>query len=311
MDHMQTIMERLHALEERNQQLESALMETRQALGVSEAARHAQVEVVSTHAPREPKIALPDKFNGDRKNFRGFMAQVEILFMSNALRYPTDDAKIGLIGSLMTGNALKWITPMLEKKEVYASTMASYAAFKKAFAEAFGETDAVTVAENQLERLRQGKYPASKYAMEFRRIASDLAWNDAALIRQFKKGLNEEIKDLLLHHDDPTSLEDMITLAIRCDNRLFERQQERKSFGSYPRSSTQHVSATHNSKSTTDVVPMDISAVSRSPLTEEQKNYRRMNNLCAYCGAKGHFVKNCPQVKPRSTTENSGNVPHQ
>ena len=35
--------------------------------------------------------------------------------------------------------------------------------------------------------------------------------------------------------------------------------------------------------------------LSGSPrLTEEEKERRRRNNLCLYCGGSGHMVRNCP-----------------
>ena len=43
---------------------------------------------------------------------------------------------------------------------------------------------------------------------------------------------------------------------------------------------------------------MDLSAVEvnkkQGPLTQADKDYRRANGLCLYCGAKGHFASVCP-----------------
>ncbi|KAH6566312.1 hypothetical protein BASA62_006763 [Batrachochytrium salamandrivorans] len=43
----------------------------------------------------EPRMALPDKFNGDRKDFRTFINQVGLLFFLNPARYPSGSIKIG------------------------------------------------------------------------------------------------------------------------------------------------------------------------------------------------------------------------
>nr|ODN92662.1 hypothetical protein L203_00942 [Cryptococcus depauperatus CBS 7841] len=47
--------------------------------------------------------------------------------------------------------------------------------------------------------------------------------------------------------------------------------------------------------------PMEVDAVRqrRGPLTREEKEYRRINNLCAYCGRAGHGVENC-RATPKS-----------
>lgn len=39
--------------------------------------------------------------------------------------------------------------------------------------------------------------------------------------------------------------------------------------------------------------PMQL-GVLRPSLTQEERQRRRMNNLCLYCGEPGHYVRNCP-----------------
>jgi hypothetical protein len=48
------------------------------------------------------------------------------------------------------------------------------------------------------------------------------------LIDQFCCGLRDDVQDLLLTLADPSSFSEVITQAIRCNNRLFERRQEKK-----------------------------------------------------------------------------------
>jgi hypothetical protein len=48
------------------------------------------------------------------------------------------------------------------------------------------------------------------------------------LIDQFCCGLYDDVQDLLLTFADPSCFSEAITQAIRCDNRLFERRQEKK-----------------------------------------------------------------------------------
>ena len=43
------------------------------------------------------------------------------------------------------------------------------------------------------------------------------------------EGLRDDVKALLLNLHDPLILIEAITQAVRCDNRLFERRQERRS----------------------------------------------------------------------------------
>ena len=163
----------------------------------------------------------------------------------------------------------------------------------------------------KIRALHQGNRPASVYASEFQQLASDLTWDDSALMEQFRHGLRGEVKDLMLSFHDPVDLNALCVLAIRCDNRLFERRQERQLEAAHMVRPTVTM-PTHlpqlPSGSTND--PMHVDAVRFSRLTNEEKERRRQNNLCLYCGGSGHMVRNCPaklRVAAVNTTSSSEN----
>ncbi|KAH9268320.1 hypothetical protein BASA83_009482 [Batrachochytrium salamandrivorans] len=70
----------------------------------------------------EPKARLPDKFDGTRRNFRGFINQLELVFQLQESRYDTTEKKIAMLGTLLTGNALAWYNPYLENP-IYSVTI--------------------------------------------------------------------------------------------------------------------------------------------------------------------------------------------
>ena len=65
---------------------------------------------------KEPKIGLPVKFDGTRSQFRGFLNQVRLVMQMHPSRYPIDASRVGLIGMLLSGSALAWFAPLLEKQ---------------------------------------------------------------------------------------------------------------------------------------------------------------------------------------------------
>ncbi|KAH9275518.1 hypothetical protein BASA83_001799 [Batrachochytrium salamandrivorans] len=73
-------------------------------------------------------------------------------------------------------------------------------------------------------------------------LTADIEWNDAALRSQFYHGLSSEIKDALVHFDNPASVSAAMDMAIRIDNRLFKRRQEQRL--SYQRHSSSYALAT-------------------------------------------------------------------
>ncbi|KAH9271286.1 hypothetical protein BASA83_006613 [Batrachochytrium salamandrivorans] len=78
----------------------------------------------------EPKAALPNKFDGSRRNFRGFINQLELVFQLQDQRYDMTERKCYL-GTLLTDKALSWFNPYIEQPERYAYDLSSWSAFKE------------------------------------------------------------------------------------------------------------------------------------------------------------------------------------
>jgi hypothetical protein len=109
--------------------------------------------------------------------------------------------------------------------------------------------------------------------------------------------VGHEVKDLLVGRDTPDTFDEYVSLCIRLDNSWREREQDRQdSKGQTPRISTKSDSTSSSSTAVgTHSGPMDISAGRRGPLTKQEKNHRRDNNLCMYCGKSGHFASTFPE----------------
>ncbi|CAG8679283.1 10016_t:CDS:2 [Cetraspora pellucida] len=247
---------------------------------------------------KEPKVRLPDKFDGSRVNFRGFLNQVRLIIRMQPNRYPNDHLQVGLLGSLLTGLALAWFTLLLKKQSPLLETFEDLVRELEA---TFGDSEKSRTAANRIRKLVQGTRPASSYASEFRQIAGDLDWGEAALIDQFRSGLRSDVKDLLLSVEDPTSLNDAVSKAVKCNNRLYERRQE----CSWDLPARQHHSQPITRPAPFEADPMQIDTVRIKPLLAAEKRRCRANNLCFYCGDPGHIVKNCSKkssVSPRIDT---------
>jgi len=62
----------------------------------------------------EPKISLPEKFDGTRFKFWSFVSQVRLIMQLHPRRYFDDTTCVGFIGTLLTGTAAAWFAPILE-----------------------------------------------------------------------------------------------------------------------------------------------------------------------------------------------------
>jgi hypothetical protein len=100
------------------------------------------------------------------------------------------------------------------------------AQFEALFTAAFGDSNKERVAETKMQSLRQGTWSVAIYATEFQQLTCDLEWNNKAFINCFRYGLKDDVKDLLITMPKVETLQEFITQAITCDNRLFERCQE-------------------------------------------------------------------------------------
>ena len=100
-------------------------------------------------------------------------------------------------------------------------------------------------------------------------------------MEQFRYGLRNDVKDLLLTFpEEPKSLTEAISRAVRCDNRLFERRSERQLQMSSARSEPTYSSMVaktlpreyYNAPPMNTPTPMEIDTTRRrGPLSKEEK----------------------------------------
>lgn len=145
------------------------------------------------------------------------------------------------------------------------------------------------------------------YATEFRIFASVSKWNAAAIYDAFYHGLSETLKDLLAARVLPETLDGLVDLAIRIDQRMRERLKERseearplapKSHSTIRRCSGSSISSDSSGAAT---------QLGHTRLNPEERQRRFRANLCLYCGGAGHVVRTCP-VKDRAQRETESNV---
>ena len=120
---------------------------------------------------KEPRVSLPNKFDGTRAKFCGFVNQIRLVTVLQPERYPTEESRVGLVGTLLTGQTLSWFAPLFEKRPPILSNVET---FLEAFAEAFGEHVKARWATTKILSLRQGAHFTLVYASDFRELACDI-----------------------------------------------------------------------------------------------------------------------------------------
>jgi hypothetical protein len=275
--------------------------------------------IAEKDSPALFKVRQPEPFGGKASACNAFFSQLALSFAANEDRFNNDEKKVLFAISYLSGTAFAYMEPYLSKLDKPANlrplVLTNFSAFKDTMVNAFGDSNPVVNAEAALRNLKQTG-PASVYATEFRRLSMLVTWNDAALCSQFILNLKDMVQDELARRDPIDILETLIATSIDIDNRLYNRQRQKKQT---PPQQNQVKNGRHHqprpitspgSKSSVSntpssgAQPMDLSTLTASkpqPLSNAQKQYRRDNNLCLYCGEKGHFNNNCPKKSSKPT----------
>jgi Ty3 transposon capsid-like protein/Zinc knuckle len=200
----QDILQQLATLTARNQELER---------------RVRRQEANEVPKPRAP--ALPERFDGTPSDLRSFLTQLSLLFRLYPHSYPTEALQVGLVCSLLTGTAADWLASL--SGDPLPAMFQDIRLFTNNLSEVFGEHDAQLTADAKIRQLRQININVQDYNIAFRKLTVLLGWNSTALISQYRWGLREDLKNLLICMQYPNSLDGIMASATTCSNRLMEQ----------------------------------------------------------------------------------------
>lgn len=261
----------------------------------------AKAVTTTSNDNRRLKFPEPPRYNGTKGTLRGYLTQMRAYIVYYGSDLPEEADKVMCAAAFLTGDALIWFEPFqrdyLEKgpndcdpdtKDIFSS----YATYEKKLKAAFGDPDEERTAEQQLHNLRQ-KGSASDCAAKFQQISLRLNWEDGPKMVAFYHGLRDEIKDELAKQDRPKQFMDYVAMAVRIDNRLFERRMEKRTGPVRPHRANMGKRVPPRQGNTswrTHRGPMELDA------TQHQSTKKGIR--CFNCGKLGHYSREC--TKPRS-----------
>ncbi|KAH9478809.1 Retrotransposon-derived protein PEG10 [Psilocybe cubensis] len=100
------------------------------------------------------------------------------------------------------GTAGKWAYEKTKVIDNAQSQEGFWADFVYEFREVFADPDPSNTAKHKMHMLKQGRQTADEYVASFRALISDTGYNDAALVDQFKAGLNENLRNAVYYVPD-------------------------------------------------------------------------------------------------------------
>lgn len=242
----------------------------------------------------EPRLPAPERYDGNPRDCRAFLTQCSLTFELQASSFRTDRARIAYVITLLTGKARAWATAVWDQQGHSCDDFSTFTGeMRRVFDHPLGGSDAA----NRLFQLRQGSASVAEYAVLFRTLAAECKWNEEALMAAFRKGLAGIIKDELAARDPVGDLESLIDQTIRLDNSLRERRREREP---YSGSSSGAAASTFSSPQwpcrphcdpPSSEEPMQLGG---TLLSQAERDRRRRERSCFYCGAPNHFRASCP-----------------
>lgn len=252
----------------------------------------APVLLPSTDAP-EPRVGTPERYDGDPETCGPFLTNCSLLFSLQPRTFASEQAKVAFMINHLTGRARLWGTAEWDRQSPACS---SFQSFSQELRKVFGMGSSSSRTTQGLIGLQQGDRTVADYSIDFRTRASLSSWNSAAQVDAFLHSLAEYIKDELVSHEVPSTLDGIIELAIRIDLRIQVRRRERRQGAFHRQASAQFRGPPTSSSSfpSQQMVEPEPMQLGRTALTPEEREHRRGSNLCMYCGKGGHFVSTCP-----------------
>ena len=246
------------------------------------------------HLPApEPKIGNPERFDGDQTQVRAFLTSCRLQFSLQPRTFATEGARVGYAITHLTGRARLWGTAEFDRQ---TPACGSFDAFAEEMLKVFDLGSSASEANGAMMTIRQGNRTVADYSIDFRTLARRSSWNMAAQVDAFLHSLEDYVKDVLVSHDQPRTLDEAIDLAVRIDRRVRTRRQERGR-SNLPSVCTQSGPAARPSSSATSHSLLDSPEpmeIGRASLSATERQRRLSSNLCLYCGGDGHRVATCP-----------------
>ncbi|KAK5909547.1 hypothetical protein CesoFtcFv8_003468 [Champsocephalus esox] len=323
---LQSIMESLHNLNTGFTQLSGRLDQSFIQLNTLTASAPAppppapEIPVIHPGQPREPFIPTPVRYSGDSGICSQFLHQCSIVFDQQPLTYSSDITRVAFVMSLLSGKAAASAVAIAKSNPAIYN---SFLVFETEMYRVFDHPLQGKEAGNRLLSLRQGSESVSTYSIDFRILAAESGWDEMALQIVFSRGLNDQLKDELAARDETSSLEELISLAIRLDNRLRERRRERTDRQRFPLPFSQPKSPRPPGQSappnqrlepfsyrdpptvSSSLSPEEPMQLGRMRLSPAERERRFLQRLCIYCGQAGHIRANC-SARPKEQAQQPG-----
>lgn len=270
--------------------------------------------------PRRFVDPKPEAFDGKRESVKSFIQRMELIFEEYEDHFHPENTLISYaVGYLGKHDA--WYLGAREN----GTQPTTWEEFKNEFRSIFASGNEQEYAQTKIDNLKQTG-AASKLLIEFNKYAASSGYNNTALQTKFLAALKPELKSqmAILSSNPEITLKVLQNTAVAVDNTLFtQKLYKSQSKDSEPRGNESWRGRGNRGRSrfgngrggsgnsgnqgrdNGNHQGKDSRSYVRKPLTAQEKQHRRDNGLCLYCGNGGHMAAQCP-IAPTKTDPKDG-----
>uniref|UniRef100_A0A0W0FUP1 Retrotransposon gag domain-containing protein n=2 Tax=Moniliophthora roreri TaxID=221103 RepID=A0A0W0FUP1_MONRR len=179
------------------------------------------LEEMEKKKSRGSKVVAPDPFEGDRKDTKRFLMEVEIYLRMHPTNYDTDKKKCLFMLSYLWGQSTQlWkktqSAKIFDRKS--EDTELTFSKLKDEFKKHYLLANIQAEAQIRIEEAKMTDR-ADNYVNDFQVMADESGYDDQALIHIFRKGLLNSLAAKILNQSQgrPADLEGWYEAAIRYD----------------------------------------------------------------------------------------------
>jgi len=266
--------------------------------------------------PKEPKIGEPPTYDGKAADFHPFLQQCKLYVRMKPLTFAHDEARVAYVLSRLRGTPAEWGQALLEAN---SPLLTDYDAFLARFASLYENKERRRQLEYKLARMEQTG-SAHTFSAEFTSLCEILGVDERTRRILFVPKLKLAVRKSLALAPTPATFSELVELAVRADdiNFITEKAEKAEKSRTNPSLKPQRPPNSQNSlnpqssssrpqqpRNNTSPPPSNATfslPTRRGPLPDKEKERRKREGLCGYCG-ETHAFKDCPALKAKEARE--------
>lgn len=181
------------------------------------------------------KPTTPEPFKGKAAEVIPFLTRMKGHFRLFPRKLDTAAKKMLYTAPLIQGDAKVWFEPIWrdylendynQQDQETQNIFADWLNFEALLKDNFGVINKERQAAAEILALKQHG-SCTAHSAKFRQLAAKTEWDDEALMEIYYRSMKEEAKDELYKADRPDNLTEYVTIAVKIDERQYERRRER------------------------------------------------------------------------------------